>query len=105
MTQVQEKPAPGAQRANLQAITPHLVCAGAADAIDFYKKAFGAVETIRLQGKNGKLCMPQSRSGTQKSCSSMKLRNGVPIRRRRSAARQSRCTFTSLTSMRSSNGR
>jgi PhnB protein len=55
MTQVQEKPAPGAQRVNLQAITPHLVCAGAADAIDFYKKAFGAVETMRLPGKNGKL--------------------------------------------------
>jgi uncharacterized glyoxalase superfamily protein PhnB len=36
-------------------ITPHLVCAGAADAIDFYTKAFGAVEEARLPGANGKI--------------------------------------------------
>jgi uncharacterized glyoxalase superfamily protein PhnB len=36
-------------------ITPHLVCAGAADAIEFYKKAFGAVEGGRLPGPDGKL--------------------------------------------------
>lgn len=53
MTQVHEKPAASTQR--LQTITPHLVCAGAADAIDFYKSAFGAVEVMRLPGKNGKL--------------------------------------------------
>src|SRR3546814_11023931 len=34
---------------------PHLVCAGAADAIAFYKKAFGASEMIRLPGPDGKL--------------------------------------------------
>ena len=34
---------------------PHLVCAGAAKAIDFYKKAFGAAELMRLPGKDGKL--------------------------------------------------
>src|SRR3546814_12849042 len=34
---------------------PHLVCAGAADAIAFYKKAFGANEMIRLPGPDGKL--------------------------------------------------
>ncbi len=28
----------------MHSVTPHLVCAGAADAIEFYKKAFGAVE-------------------------------------------------------------
>jgi uncharacterized glyoxalase superfamily protein PhnB len=39
----------------MQTITPHLVCAGAADAIDYYKKAFGAEEMMRLAGKNGKL--------------------------------------------------
>jgi PhnB protein len=54
MTHVQEEPDIAA-RTKLQAITPHLVCAGAADAIDFYKKAFGAIETMRLAGKNGKL--------------------------------------------------
>ncbi len=36
-------------------LTPHLVCAGAADAIDFYKAAFGAEELIRMPGENGKL--------------------------------------------------
>lgn len=36
-------------------ITPHLVCAGAAKAIAFYKKAFGAAEQLRLPGAGGKL--------------------------------------------------
>ena len=30
----------------MHTVTPHLVCAGAADAIEFYKRAFGAVETL-----------------------------------------------------------
>jgi uncharacterized glyoxalase superfamily protein PhnB len=55
MAQVQEKPTASAQRESMQTITPHLVCAGAADAIDYYKKAFGAEEMMRLAGKNGKL--------------------------------------------------
>lgn len=38
-----------------QTITPHLVCRGAADALAFYKKAFGAEEMMRLPGPNGKL--------------------------------------------------
>ncbi len=37
------------------AITPHLVCRDAASAIDFYKRAFGAVEIMRLPGMDGKL--------------------------------------------------
>lgn len=36
-------------------LTPHLVCAGAADAIGFYQKAFNAVEQMRLPGPDGKL--------------------------------------------------
>jgi PhnB protein len=36
-------------------LIPHLICAGAADAIEFYKKAFGAVEKSRLAGPDGKL--------------------------------------------------
>jgi uncharacterized glyoxalase superfamily protein PhnB len=39
----------------MHTVTPHLVCAGAADAIEFYKKAFNAVEDGRLPGSNGKL--------------------------------------------------
>ena len=41
--------------AGMQTLSPHLICAGAADAIKFYKKAFGAVEMVRLPGKDGKL--------------------------------------------------
>jgi PhnB protein len=36
-------------------VTPHLVCAGAADAIEFYKKAFNATEVMRLPASNGRL--------------------------------------------------
>ena len=36
-------------------LTPHIVCAGAADAIEFYKKAFGAEELIRIPGEDGKI--------------------------------------------------
>jgi PhnB protein len=39
----------------LHAVTPHLVCDGAAGAIDFYKKAFGATETMRLGMDDGKI--------------------------------------------------
>ncbi|MGZ5178644.1 MAG: VOC family protein, partial [Burkholderiales bacterium] len=39
----------------MHTVTPHLICAGAADAIEFYKKAFKAVEEGRLPGPQGKL--------------------------------------------------
>ncbi|WP_417384216.1 VOC family protein [Gimesia sp.] len=39
----------------MHTVTPHLVCDGAADAIAFYEKAFGAVEQMRLPGPNGRL--------------------------------------------------
>jgi PhnB protein len=39
----------------VHSVTPHLVCAGAASAIDFYKTAFGATEVARLPGPDGKL--------------------------------------------------
>jgi len=39
----------------MHSLTPHLVCAGAADAIRFYEKAFNAVEVMRLPGPNGRL--------------------------------------------------
>ena len=40
---------------DMHRITPHLICAGAAKAIEFYKKAFGAVEEARLPGQDGRL--------------------------------------------------
>lgn len=40
---------------DMHRVTPHLICAGAAKAIEFYKKAFGAVEEARLPGQDGRL--------------------------------------------------
>lgn len=47
----------------MHSITPHLVCAGAAQAIEFYKKAFGAVELMRMPGPEGKLMHASVRIG------------------------------------------
>lgn len=47
----------------MHTVTPHLVCAGAADAMEFYKKAFGAVELHRLPGPDGKLMHGALRTG------------------------------------------
>jgi PhnB protein len=41
--------------AGMHVLSPHLVCAGAGAAIDFYKAAFGATEMVRLAGPDGKL--------------------------------------------------
>lgn len=35
--------------------TPYLIVKGAAEAIDFYKKAFGAAELFRMEAPDGKL--------------------------------------------------
>ena len=51
MTTSQVKPVPE----GMHTVTPHLICAGAADAIEFYKKAFNAVEVGRMAGPQGKL--------------------------------------------------
>jgi PhnB protein len=47
----------------MHSLTPHIVCAGAADAIAFYKKAFDAVEQSRLPGPNGKVMHAMLRIG------------------------------------------
>ncbi len=47
----------------MHSLTPLLTCAGAADAIDFYKKAFNAVEVSRLPGPKGKLMHASLRIG------------------------------------------
>ncbi|WP_283149496.1 VOC family protein [Silvimonas soli] len=38
-----------------QAITPYLISGDASAAIEFYKNAFGAVERLRVHGKDGKI--------------------------------------------------
>jgi PhnB protein len=49
--------------AGMHSVTPHLICAGAADAIEFYKKAFNATETSRVPGPSGKLMHASIRIG------------------------------------------
>ncbi|MGH8854680.1 MAG: VOC family protein [Telluria sp.] len=44
-------------------LTPHLVCEGAADAIAFYQKAFGAVQIDRMPGPGGKIMHASLRIG------------------------------------------
>ncbi len=40
-----------------QGVIPHLVVNGASDAIEFYKKALGATETMRMPAEDGKRLM------------------------------------------------
>ena len=47
----------------MHTVTAHLVCDGASDAIEFYKKAFGATETTRLPGPDGRLMHASIRIG------------------------------------------
>jgi uncharacterized glyoxalase superfamily protein PhnB len=44
-------------------LTPHLVCEGAAKAMDFYVQAFGAVDLGRMPGPDGKLMHGTMRIG------------------------------------------
>lgn len=47
----------------MHSVTPYLTCAGASDAIKFYKKAFDAVEVSRLEAKDGKIVNAMIRIG------------------------------------------
>ena len=49
--------------ADMHTVTPHLICEGAAEAIDFYVKAFGAAELARLPGPDGRLMHAMVRIG------------------------------------------
>jgi PhnB protein len=44
-------------------VTPYLIVNGAAKAIDFYKRAFGAVELMRMPGPDGKIGHAEIRIG------------------------------------------
>jgi PhnB protein len=41
-------------------VTPYLIVKDAAKAIDYYKKVFGATETVRMNGPDGKVGSPVS---------------------------------------------
>ena len=45
------------------AVTPYITVSGAAAAIDFYKKAFGAEESYRLESPDGKVAHAEIRIG------------------------------------------
>ena len=47
-------------------ITPGLVCKGAAKAIDFYKKVFGAQEISRMEGPGGSIGHAELKIGNSK---------------------------------------
>lgn len=73
----------------MHTVTPHLVVAGAAEAIEFYKKAFGAVEGMRVPTPNGKLMHAMVRIGDSPvmlvdefpdwGCLGPKARNGTSV--------------------------
>jgi uncharacterized glyoxalase superfamily protein PhnB len=44
-------------------LTPYLVCKGAAKAIEFYAKAFGAKETVRMPGPGGMIMHAEVKIG------------------------------------------
>lgn len=52
--------------AGYNAITPYLAIQGAADAIEFYKKVFGALEVMRMPGPQGKLGHVEIKVGDSK---------------------------------------
>jgi len=47
----------------MHSLTPHLICRGAASAIDFYVRALGAVDLARLPGPDGRLVHAMIRIG------------------------------------------
>lgn len=44
-------------------ITPYLICSGAAAALDYYRKVFGATELMRMAGPDGKVHHSEIRIG------------------------------------------
>ncbi|MDQ1924240.1 VOC family protein [Massilia pseudoviolaceinigra] len=48
---------------DMHTVTPHIVCADAVSAIDFYVKAFGATDTGKMLAPNGKLIHGMIRIG------------------------------------------
>ena len=52
-----------AMPAGMHSVTPHLVCDGAAEAIDFYQKAFGATDAAQMPGPDGRIMHAQIRIG------------------------------------------
>jgi PhnB protein len=58
--------APRAVPEGYSTVTPYLIVTGAAAAIEFYKKAFGAVEIMRLTQPDGKIGHAEIQIGSSK---------------------------------------
>jgi len=58
--------APRAVPEGYSTVTPYLIVTGAAAAIEFYKKAFGAVEMMRLTQPDGKIGHAEIQIGSSK---------------------------------------
>ena len=86
---------------NYHRVTPYLIVNGAADAIDFYKKIYGATEIMRMPGPDGKIGHAELKIGdstimlADATCSS----GGVSTRTSsRPAARASGSAWSSIAS-------
>ena len=78
------KPVPDGYRT----ITPHIILDDAAKAIEFYQKAFGAKERMRMPGPGGKIVHAEVTIGDRLASTS---------RRRRRDSPPARCSSTSRT--------
>ena len=72
--------------------SPHLVCAGPVNAIDFYKRVFGAEEIGAGPATTASSCTLRSGSTDRLFCSRTGSRMAACCRQRRRAARRS--TYT-----------
>jgi uncharacterized glyoxalase superfamily protein PhnB len=70
-------------------VTPYLILSDAARAVEFYKKAFGAVEEMRMDMPNGKSATRKSASAIRSSCSPMNAQRWMRAVRKPSAVRRS----------------
>jgi hypothetical protein len=69
--------------------TPYLVCRGAAEAIEFYKKAFGAREILRMAMPDGRVGHAEIQIGDSRVMLGDESPSRVRERRRQWAARRS----------------
>jgi PhnB protein len=58
-------------------VTPYLIVSGGADAIEFYKGAFGAVEHERMQDDSGKVRHAEISIGSSRTCLQTRTQNSA----------------------------
>ncbi len=79
-------------------VTPYLIVRGAARAIDFYEKAFGAKELFRMPQPDGRVGHAELQIGDSRaSCSRTSIQRWEPAVLSPSAAPRSRFTSMSMT--------